>query len=186
MQTSNNTKLLLAKRAILVDRLFACHTQTVPCFSTTKTPELSKIIDDQMNVFICILACSHYWHLSCLQASPHHLCTQLLQSQPAADLCLPVVGPYHSHPSDLKHRFHRHQSSASLHGSFNHNHVQDTNLPLVTEEHDENSDGKGPVYDPKQDVFVSLFVSLHGNEALTCEVGLRRFPICFPTSVRIC
>eukprot|EP00066_Takifugu_rubripes_P021534 XP_011610800.1 PREDICTED: anion exchange protein 3 [Takifugu rubripes] len=57
----------------------------------------------------------------------------------------------HSHPSDLKHRFHRHQSSASLHGSFNHNHVQDTNLPLVTEEHDENSDGKGPVYDPKQD-----------------------------------
>uniref|UniRef100_A0A674MIM0 Anion exchange protein n=1 Tax=Takifugu rubripes TaxID=31033 RepID=A0A674MIM0_TAKRU len=50
----------------------------------------------------------------------------------------------HSHPSDLKHRFHRHQSSASLHGSFNHNHVQDTNLPLVTEEHDENSDGKGP------------------------------------------
>ncbi|XP_056867603.1 anion exchange protein 3 isoform X1 [Takifugu flavidus] len=67
----------------------------------------------------------------------------------------------HSHPSDLKHRFHRHQSSASLHGSFNHNHVQDTNLPLVTEEHDENSDGKGPVYDPKQDVFVSLFKSLH-------------------------
>ncbi|TNN04459.1 hypothetical protein fugu_001488 [Takifugu bimaculatus] len=69
--------------------------------------------------------------------------------------------PGQGHPSDLKHRFHRHQSSASLHGSFNHNHVQDTNLPLVTEEHDENSDGKGPVYDPKQDVFVSLFKSLH-------------------------
>uniref|UniRef100_A0A3Q2DI98 Anion exchange protein n=1 Tax=Cyprinodon variegatus TaxID=28743 RepID=A0A3Q2DI98_CYPVA len=57
----------------------------------------------------------------------------------------------HSHPSDLKHRFHRHQSSASLHGSFNHNHVQETNLPLVAEEHDEHHDNKGPIYDPKQD-----------------------------------
>uniref|UniRef100_M3ZWN4 Anion exchange protein n=1 Tax=Xiphophorus maculatus TaxID=8083 RepID=M3ZWN4_XIPMA len=46
----------------------------------------------------------------------------------------------HSHPSDLKHRFHRHQSSASLHGSFNHNHVQETSLPLVAEENDD----KGP------------------------------------------
>ncbi|XP_054908847.1 anion exchange protein 3 isoform X1 [Poeciliopsis prolifica] len=63
----------------------------------------------------------------------------------------------HSHPSDLKHRFHRHQSSASLHGSFNHNHVQETSRPLVAEENDD----KGPVYDPKQDVFVSLFKSLH-------------------------
>ncbi|CAG5865953.1 unnamed protein product [Menidia menidia] len=67
----------------------------------------------------------------------------------------------HSHPSDMKHRFHRHQSSASLHGSFNHNHVQDTSLPLVAEEPDEHHDSKGPVYDPKQDVFVSLFKSLH-------------------------
>nr|QOU09172.1 solute carrier family 4 member 3 [Lateolabrax maculatus] len=67
----------------------------------------------------------------------------------------------HSHPSDLKHRFHRHHSSSSLHGSFNHNHVPDTNLPLVAEEQDEHSDGKVPVYDPKQDVFVSLFKSLH-------------------------
>ncbi|XP_076602324.1 anion exchange protein 3 isoform X1 [Chaetodon auriga] len=67
----------------------------------------------------------------------------------------------HSHPSDLKHRFHRHQSSSSLHGTFNHNHVPDTNLPLVAEEHDEHQDNKGPVYDPKQDVFVSLFKSLH-------------------------
>ncbi|XP_041662702.1 anion exchange protein 3 isoform X2 [Cheilinus undulatus] len=68
----------------------------------------------------------------------------------------------HSHPSDLKHRFHRHHSSSSLgHGSFNHNHVQDTNLPLVAEENEEHQDGKGPVYDPKQDVFVSLFKSLH-------------------------
>lgn len=66
--------------------------------------------------------------------------------------------PPHSHPSDLKHRFHRHQSSGSLHGSFNHNHVQDTSQPLVAEEHDEEHD-KGPVYDPKQDVFSSLFVS---------------------------
>ncbi|XP_049584825.1 anion exchange protein 3 isoform X3 [Syngnathus scovelli] len=65
----------------------------------------------------------------------------------------------HSHPSDMKHRFHRHHSSSSLHGSFNHNHVQDTSLPLVAEEVEE--DGKGPVYDPKQEVFVSLFKSLH-------------------------
>lgn len=172
MQISNNTKLLLANRAILVDRRYLFYvTQTVFCF----TPKWSQIIDDQMNVFIC----SHYGHLSCHHASPHHFYTRRSQSQLAADLLLPVVGPYHSHPSDLKHRFHRHQSSTSLHGSFNHNHVQDTNLPLVTEEHEENSDGKGPVYDPKQDVFVSLFVSLHGNEALTCEVGLHRFPICF-------
>ncbi|XP_077473107.1 anion exchange protein 3 [Stigmatopora argus] len=67
----------------------------------------------------------------------------------------------HSHPSDMKHRFHRLHSSASLHGSFNHNHVQDTNLPLVAEEIEEQRDGKGPTYDPKQDVFVSLFNSLH-------------------------
>ncbi|XP_061143437.1 anion exchange protein 3 isoform X2 [Syngnathus typhle] len=65
----------------------------------------------------------------------------------------------HSHPSDMKHRFHRHHSSSSLHGSFNHNHVQDTSLPLVAEEVEE--DGKGPVYDPKQEVFVSLFKSFH-------------------------
>ncbi|XP_076016648.1 anion exchange protein 3 [Genypterus blacodes] len=65
----------------------------------------------------------------------------------------------HSHPSDLKNRFHRHQSSSSLHGSFNHNHVQDTALPPVAEEPEEQPD-KG-VYDPKQDVFVSLFYSLH-------------------------
>ncbi|XP_059198397.1 anion exchange protein 3 isoform X1 [Centropristis striata] len=67
----------------------------------------------------------------------------------------------HSHPSDLKHRFHRHHSSSSLHGSFNHNNVQDSNLPLVAEEQEEHPDNKGPVYDPKQDVFVSLFKSLH-------------------------
>ncbi|XP_056144839.1 anion exchange protein 3 [Lampris incognitus] len=67
----------------------------------------------------------------------------------------------HSHPSDLKHRFHRHHSSASLHGSYNHNHVQDTSLPAVAEEHEEHHDNKGPEYDPKQDVFVSLFKSLH-------------------------
>ncbi|KAM9805073.1 anion exchange protein 3 [Neosynchiropus ocellatus] len=66
----------------------------------------------------------------------------------------------HSHPSDLKHKFHRHHSSSSLHGSLNHNHVQDSNLPLVVEEPEEQPDGKG-VYDPKQDVFVSLFKSLH-------------------------
>ncbi|XP_060945034.1 anion exchange protein 3 [Limanda limanda] len=57
----------------------------------------------------------------------------------------------HSHPSDFKHRFHRHQSSSSLHGSLNHNHAHETSLPLVTEEHDEHQDSKGPQYDPKQD-----------------------------------
>ncbi|KAM3862151.1 anion exchange protein 3 [Diretmus argenteus] len=57
----------------------------------------------------------------------------------------------HSHPSDMKHRFHRNHSSSSLHGSFNHNHVQDTSLPLVAEEQEEHHDNKGPVYDPKQD-----------------------------------
>ncbi|CAB1458702.1 unnamed protein product, partial [Pleuronectes platessa] len=67
----------------------------------------------------------------------------------------------HSHPSDFKHRFHRHHSSSSLHGSLNHNHTHETSLPLVSEEHDEHQDNKGPVYDPKQDVFVTLFKSLH-------------------------
>ncbi|XP_032385619.1 anion exchange protein 3 isoform X1 [Etheostoma spectabile] len=67
----------------------------------------------------------------------------------------------HSHPSDLKHFFHRHHSSSSLHGSFNHNHVPDSSQPLVAEEQEEHADGKGPVYDPKQDVFVTLFKSLH-------------------------
>ena len=63
-----------------------------------------------------------------------------------------------SHPSDLKHRFHRLHSSSSLHGSFNHHqHAAATNLPLVPEEHEEHPD-KGPMYDPKQEVFVSLFV----------------------------
>lgn len=66
---------------------------------------------------------------------------------------------FRSHPSDFKHRFHRHHSSSSLHGTFNHNHVQDTNTPLVDEDQDENQDNKEPVYDPKQDVFTTLFVS---------------------------
>ncbi|KAA8588386.1 hypothetical protein FQN60_001580 [Etheostoma spectabile] len=44
----------------------------------------------------------------------------------------------------------------SLHGSFNHNHVPDSSQPLVAEEQEEHADGKGPVYDPKQDVFKSL------------------------------
>lgn len=75
---------------------------------------------------------------------------------------LDVISPFvscHSHPSDLKHRFLRHHSSSSLHGSFNLNNVQETSLPLVAEEPEEHQDGKGGVYDPKQDVFVSLFVS---------------------------
>uniref|UniRef100_A0A8C3G7C6 Anion exchange protein n=1 Tax=Cyclopterus lumpus TaxID=8103 RepID=A0A8C3G7C6_CYCLU len=49
----------------------------------------------------------------------------------------------HSHPSDLKHRFHRHQSSSSLLGNFNHNNV-DSNLPLVAEEQEDYQDNKGP------------------------------------------
>ncbi|KAJ0070521.1 hypothetical protein NL108_013962 [Boleophthalmus pectinirostris] len=60
----------------------------------------------------------------------------------------------HTHPSDMKHRFHRHHSTAS----FNHNHVDSSSLPLVIEEEHRE---KGPVYDPKQDVFTSLFTSLH-------------------------
>ncbi|XP_034042094.1 anion exchange protein 3 [Thalassophryne amazonica] len=67
----------------------------------------------------------------------------------------------HSHPNDLKHRFHRHHSCTSLHSGYNHSHVQETNPPFVTEEHDERHDNKGPIYDPKQDVFASLFKSLH-------------------------
>ncbi|KAK7938892.1 hypothetical protein WMY93_002218 [Mugilogobius chulae] len=66
----------------------------------------------------------------------------------------------HTHPSDLKPRFHRHHSSASLHGSFNHNHLGASSLPLVMEELETHHE-KGPVYDPKQDVFTSLFTSLH-------------------------
>ncbi|XP_030198773.1 anion exchange protein 3 isoform X1 [Gadus morhua] len=73
----------------------------------------------------------------------------------------------HSHPSDMKHRFHRLQSTSSLQGSFNHqpNHLHptpppDTNLPPLAEDGEEHPD-KGPVYDPKQEVFVSLFKSLH-------------------------
>ncbi|CAL8387715.1 unnamed protein product, partial [Gadus morhua 'NCC'] len=71
------------------------------------------------------------------------------------------------HPSDMKHRFHRLQSTSSLQGSFNHqpNHLHptpppDTNLPPLAEDGEEHPD-KGPVYDPKQEVFVSLFKSLH-------------------------
>ncbi|KAM9364295.1 anion exchange protein 3 [Pholidichthys leucotaenia] len=67
----------------------------------------------------------------------------------------------HSHPSDMKHRFHRHQSSSSLHGTSNHNHVHETSTPLVGEDHEEHPENKGPVYDPKQDVFVTLFRAVH-------------------------
>ncbi|XP_072322027.1 anion exchange protein 3 [Eucyclogobius newberryi] len=65
----------------------------------------------------------------------------------------------HTHPSDLKPRFHRHHSSSSLHGSFNHSYLNASTLPLVMEM--EESSEKGPVYDPKQDVFTTLFTSLH-------------------------
>jgi hypothetical protein len=68
----------------------------------------------------------------------------------------------------MKHRFHRLQSTSSLQGSFNHqpNHLHptpppDTNLPPLAEDGEEHPD-KGPVYDPKQEVFVSLFVCSDG------------------------
>lgn len=99
------------------------------------------------------------WQTGSLQTSQDGLFGSVLCNSYLSSLgCLFFV-LLHSHPSDLKHRFHRHQSSSSLHGPFNHNHVADTNLPLVAEELDEHLDNKGPVYDPKQDVFVSLFVS---------------------------
>uniref|UniRef100_A0A665VRS4 Anion exchange protein n=1 Tax=Echeneis naucrates TaxID=173247 RepID=A0A665VRS4_ECHNA len=44
----------------------------------------------------------------------------------------------------LKHRSVTGLTQNSLHGSFNHNHVHDTSLPLVAEEHEEHSDNKGP------------------------------------------
>ncbi|XP_055086676.1 anion exchange protein 3 [Periophthalmus magnuspinnatus] len=59
----------------------------------------------------------------------------------------------HTHPSDMKHRFHRHHSTSS----FNHNHLDASSLPLVLEEEHRE---KG-AYDPKQDVFTTLFTSLH-------------------------
>lgn len=74
----------------------------------------------------------------------------------------------------MKHRFHRYHSTSSLHGSVNHARVQDTSLPLVAEEMEEHQDGKGPLYDPKQDVFASLFVSCLDALSPMAPVELRR------------
>ena len=64
----------------------------------------------------------------------------------------------HSHPNDEKEGlFHRNHSVTSL-GSFrNHNHMPDTALPLVSEDHTERRGSKAPDHD--KEVFVSLFVS---------------------------
>ncbi|XP_031415847.1 anion exchange protein 3 isoform X3 [Clupea harengus] len=66
----------------------------------------------------------------------------------------------HSHPNDEKEGlFHRNHSVTSL-GSFrNHNHMPDTALPLVSEDHTERRGSKAPDHD--KEVFVSLFKSLH-------------------------
>lgn len=61
----------------------------------------------------------------------------------------------HTHPSDMRHRFHRHHSNSSF------NHHIDASLPLVLQELEEHRDMKGAVYDPKADVFTTLFKSLH-------------------------
>ena len=61
----------------------------------------------------------------------------------------------------MKHRFHRLQSTSSLHGSTNHQPPAappDTSLPPAAAEDGEEHPDKGPLYDPKQEVFVSLFV----------------------------
>lgn len=46
-------------------------------------------------------------------------------------------------------------------------------MPLVTEELDEHQDNKGPLYDPKQDVFVSLFVSFSFKFCFSLRGGQR-------------
>uniref|UniRef100_A0A8C7VBV9 Anion exchange protein n=1 Tax=Oncorhynchus mykiss TaxID=8022 RepID=A0A8C7VBV9_ONCMY len=69
----------------------------------------------------------------------------------------------HHHPNDEKEGlFHRNHSSNSLQGSFhrNHNHVPNTALPLVAEDHaavhHHHHDNKAPDHD--KEVFVSLFM----------------------------
>ncbi|CAB1346535.1 unnamed protein product [Coregonus sp. 'balchen'] len=69
----------------------------------------------------------------------------------------------HHHPNDEKEGlFHRNHSTNSLLGSFhrNHNHIPDTALPLVAEDHaavHHHHDNKAPEHD--KEVFVSLFMS---------------------------
>ncbi len=64
-----------------------------------------------------------------------------------------------SHPNDEKEGlFHRNHSVIGL-ASFrqNHNHVHDTSLPLVSQDHEEMHDSKSAEHD--KEVFVTLFVS---------------------------
>uniref|UniRef100_A0A8C2H7X3 Anion exchange protein n=1 Tax=Cyprinus carpio TaxID=7962 RepID=A0A8C2H7X3_CYPCA len=65
----------------------------------------------------------------------------------------------HSHPNDEKEGlFHRNHSVNSLGGfRHNHNHVHDTSLPLVSQDHEEMHDSKAAEHD--KEVFVTLFVS---------------------------
>uniref|UniRef100_A0A8C1W9R6 Anion exchange protein n=1 Tax=Cyprinus carpio TaxID=7962 RepID=A0A8C1W9R6_CYPCA len=65
----------------------------------------------------------------------------------------------HSHPNDEKEGlFHRNHSVTSLGGfRHNHNHIHDTSLPLVSQDHEEMHDSKAAEHD--KEVFVTLFVS---------------------------
>ncbi|MEQ2281342.1 hypothetical protein AMECASPLE_029185, partial [Ameca splendens] len=133
---------------------------------TTRSSATSRLRHSHANSGTYWCLCREFWH-DAAAAGFRCVLLDLSRSETFSRLCpnsqnrLRLRDLRSLHPSDLKHRFHRYQSSGSLHSSFNHNHVQETNLPLVAEEHDENHDNKGPVYDPKQDVFVSLFKSLH-------------------------
>uniref|UniRef100_A0A8C1G4H9 Anion exchange protein n=1 Tax=Cyprinus carpio TaxID=7962 RepID=A0A8C1G4H9_CYPCA len=64
----------------------------------------------------------------------------------------------HSHPNDEKEGlFHRNHSVTSLGGfRHNHNHIHDTSLPLVSQDHEEMHDSKAAEHD--KEVFVTLFV----------------------------
>uniref|UniRef100_A0A8C7GY49 Anion exchange protein n=1 Tax=Oncorhynchus kisutch TaxID=8019 RepID=A0A8C7GY49_ONCKI len=89
----------------------------------------------------------------------------------------------HHHPNDEKEGlFHRNHSSNSLQGSFhrNHNHVPNTALPLVAEDHaavHHHHDNKAPDHD--KEVFVSLFMRGVGKVLLFCLH-------CFQRSLTVC
>ncbi|KTG31044.1 hypothetical protein cypCar_00007832, partial [Cyprinus carpio] len=67
----------------------------------------------------------------------------------------------HSHPNDEKEGlFHRNHSVTSLGGfRHNHNHIHDTSLPLVSQDHEEMHDSKAAEHD--KEVFVTLFKNPH-------------------------
>uniref|UniRef100_A0A8C9T157 Anion exchange protein n=1 Tax=Scleropages formosus TaxID=113540 RepID=A0A8C9T157_SCLFO len=74
----------------------------------------------------------------------------------------------HSHPNDEKEGFFPRNHSVHSLGSFhrNHNHVADTNVPLVGEEHADACGTKAPEQD--KEVFVSLFVSCLPSAPTLC------------------